>query len=264
MSEVTKHQSEQRVLLRSEIHPAPYNPRTISDTALANIRRNIKKIGLLGGVVVNLQTMNIVSGHQRVSVLDSLNKYDPETHENDYQLRCDVIDVDEKTEKEQNIFMNNRSVQGEFDTDMLENMLSDIDYANAGLDDFDLQMLGIGEIDESMTNGLSWNEEETAKENNIQHISAISKCGEEDKKTDRSVNFYDDTAENQIKRHNEVQKIKERIADQRTSDGGMLSYVVLSFSSPEVRIRFMAEFGYTEDDKYVDGEEFARKIEFGE
>ena len=60
-----------------------------------------------------------------------------------------------------------------------------------------------------------------------------------------------------------MQKIKERIADQRTSDGGMLSYVVLSFSSPEVRIRFMAELGYTEDDKYVDGEEFARKIEFG-
>ena len=169
---------------RSEINFVNYNPRKISDEAKKQLKANLKRIGLLGGVVWNKTTGNLVSGHQRVSVMDEVNRY--ESGENDYELRVEVVEMDEKTEKEQNIFMNNRSVQGEFDTDMLENMLSDIDYANAGLDDFDLQMLGIGEIDESMTNGLSWNEEETAKENNIQHISAISKCGEEDKKTDRS------------------------------------------------------------------------------
>ena len=262
MKENKIKQPQQIAIKRSEINFANYNPRKISDEAKKQLKANLKRIGLLGGVVWNKTTGNLVSGHQRVSVMDEVNRY--ESGENDYELRVEVVEMDEKTEKEQNIFMNNRSVQGEFDTDMLENMLSDIDYANAGLDDFDLQMLGIGEIDESMTNGLSWNEEETAKENNIQHISAISKCGEEDKNTDRSVNFYEDTPENQIKRHNEIQKIKDRISNQKSDDGGTLSYVVLSFPNPESRIRFMDGLGYTEDDKYVDGEEFARKIEFGE
>ncbi len=262
MKENKIKQPQQIAIKRSEINFANYNPRKISDEAKKQLKANLKRIGLLGGVVWNKTTGNLVSGHQRVSVMDEVNRY--ESGENDYELRVEVVEMDEKTEKEQNIFMNNRSVQGEFDTDMLENMLSDIDYTNAGLDDFDLQMLGIGEIDENMTNDLSWNEEETAEENNIQHISAISKCGEEDKNTDRSVNFYEDTPENQIKRHNEIQKIKDRISNQKSDDGGTLSYVVLSFPTPESRIRFMEELGYTEDDKYVDGEEFARKIEFGE
>lgn len=143
MTELTKHQAEQQLFWRSEIHFADYNPRTISAEALANIRRNIKKIGLLGGIVVNIATMNIVSGHQRITVLDQLHKYDPETKENDYQIRCETINVDEKTEKEQNIFMNSHNAQGEFDWDKMHLIIGEIDIKSAGLDESDLRLIDI-------------------------------------------------------------------------------------------------------------------------
>lgn len=262
MKENKIKQPQQITINRSEINFAHYNPRKISNEARKQLKANLKRIGLLGGIVWNKTTGNLVSGHQRVSVMDDVNKY--EDGHNDYEIRVEVVELDEKTEKEQNIFMNNRSVQGEFDTDMLETMLSDIDFSNAGLDEFDLQMLGVGDIEETDISDLSWDESETAENNNLQNLAFTSKDGEEDKKTDRSVNFYEDTPENQIRRHNEIKKIKDRINNQKSSDGGALSYVVLSFPTPEARIRFMAEFGYTEEDKYVDGEEFAHKIEFGE
>ena len=262
MKENKIKQPQQVTIKRSEINFANYNPRKISDEARKQLRANLKRVGLLGGVVWNKTTGNLVSGHQRVSIMDDVNRY--ENGKNDYELRVEVVELDEKTEKEQNIFMNNRSVQGEFDADMLKTMLSDIDFASAGLDEFDLQMLGIGDIEEDVTADLHWDENETAENNNMQHISVVAKDGDEDRNTDRSVNFYEDTPENQIKRHNEIRKIKDRIENQKTSDGGALSYVVLSFPSPDARVRFMAEFGYTENDKYVDGEEFAHRIEFGE
>lgn len=79
--------------------------------------------------------------------MDEVNKYNSDTKENDYLIRVEVVHMDEKTEKEQNIFMNNRNVQGEFDSDMLKELLDGIDYNYAGLNDFDLNMLGVGDID---------------------------------------------------------------------------------------------------------------------
>ncbi len=230
MTEVTKHQSEQRVFWRSEIHPAPYNPRTISDTALANIRRNIKKIGLLGGVVVNLATMNIVSGHQRVTVLDQLHKYNPDTHENDYQFRCETIDVDEKTEKEQNIFMNSHNAQGEFDWDKMQLIIEDIDIKAAALDDSDLRLIDIklpeadkGDNDQILTD-----------------IVAFQKPYEERKAA-----------------------IKEAKAAQRekAAERSQTSYFVVRFDSVENKEYFLERFGYDPSDEYVQGELFSDKIE---
>lgn len=43
--------------------------------------------------------LTVVSGHQRLSVMDELQKFP----DNDYRIRVDVIDVDEQQEKELNI-----------------------------------------------------------------------------------------------------------------------------------------------------------------
>ena len=154
MKENKIKQPQQIRIKRSEINFAHYNPRKISNEARKQLKANLKRIGLLGGIVWNKTTGNLVSGHQRVSIMDDVNKY--EDGYNDYEIRVEVVELDEKTEKEQNIFMNNRSVQGEFDTDMLETMLSDIDFSNAGLDEFDLQMLGVGDIEETDISDLTW------------------------------------------------------------------------------------------------------------
>lgn len=132
-------------MLRSEIHFADYNPRTISQEALKTLRKGIKKFGLVGGIVVNKRTGNtLVQGHQRLTVMDDLQKYDAETHENDYRLRADIIDIDEQAEKELVILLNNPNAQGEWDYDRLKAIIPTIDVANAGLSDADLAMMGIG------------------------------------------------------------------------------------------------------------------------
>ncbi len=257
------NQPESREIKRSDINFAMYNPRKITQEAKKSLKANLKRVGLLGGIVWNETTGNLVSGHQRISIIDEVNKYNPETRENDYLIRVEVVHMDEKTEKEQNIFMNNRGVQGEFDSDMLKNMLDGIDYNLAGLNDFDLNMLGIGDLDFSLNEDV-WRKEDIL-DDSLLVIDEATKGGNENKGISRSSNFYEDSRENQIARHNEVQKIKDRIGSQNSfeKDNGMLSYVVLSFNSPTERANFMDMFGYEFDERYIDGKEFMTRIEFG-
>ena len=141
MEEVSKYQKfETATINRGQIKNAEYNPRKISDSAKKKMKDNIKRVGLLDTIVVNKNTMNIVSGHQRISILDSLER------KKDYNLTVAMVDLSEKEEKEQNIFFNNTKVQGEFDTDILASMLSDIDFECAGLDINDVGILGV-EVD---------------------------------------------------------------------------------------------------------------------
>jgi hypothetical protein len=118
------------VISRKDIKFADYNPRTISDKAKGKIKDNIKNRGLVMPLVWNKRTGNLVAGHQRLTALDSLEK------NKDYELTVSVIDVDDKTEKEQNIFLNNPEAQGQWDIDRLSAMYKDdkLDYANTGFD----------------------------------------------------------------------------------------------------------------------------------
>lgn len=264
MKESKIKQPESREIQRSQINFANYNPRRITPEARKKLKANLKRVGILGGVVWNEVTGNLVSGHQRISVIDEVNRYNSETNENDYLIRLEVVQMDEKTEKEQNVFMNNRNVQGDFDSDMLKDLLDGIDYNLAGLDDFDLNMLGIGDIDLNIGNDDIWRKEEVL-DDSLSVIDNLTKEGGESRNIDRSKDFYEDSKENKIARHNEIQKIKDRIGNQNSfeKDNGMLSYVVLSFKTPTERVNFMEAFGYGFDDRYIDGNDFMNRVEFG-
>ena len=54
----------------------------------------------MGGIVWNEDTGNLVSGHQKVSIMDEVNRYNLQTHENDYKLNVEVVHLDLKTEIE--------------------------------------------------------------------------------------------------------------------------------------------------------------------
>lgn len=271
-------QAEVRQVMRSQITLAPYNPRKITPEARKLLKDNLKRVGLLGGIVWNEDTGNLVSGHQRVSVMDEINRYDPETQEHDYPITVSVVHFDEKTEKEQNLFANNRNAQGEFDDDMLRTMLTGIDYSYAGFDDFDLQLLGLGDTQEVVDafSDTQWTEGQitgtghgAAEDAQVNEAAAKRsqefKDAEENTKVDRSANFYQDSAENQLARHAEIQKIKDRIARQNDidKDGGVLSYAIISFQSPSELENFLTEFGYPVGTKYINGREFLQRLEFG-
>lgn len=269
MKESRVKQAETLAIRRSEISFASYNPRRISAENRKRLKANLKRVGLLGGIVWNKRTGNLVSGHQKVAIIDELNSYGRNPESNDYELSVCVVDMSEEDEKTQNVFMNNRSAQGEFDDEMLKSLLSTIDnFEFAGMDELDLQILGLGSQDYSSSHiGGGWKEASIlATDKKLEEASRISSNSGEDTNLDRSVNFYDDSPENQIKRHNEVKKIKNRIAKKGglDNDGGSESYVVLSFDSPEMKCQFMEVMGYDPYEKYINGNEFMRKIEFGE
>lgn len=271
MKENKIKQSEQREIPRSQITLAAYNPRKISEDARKKLKANLKRIGLLGGIVWNERTTNLVSGHQKVSIMDDVNKYDPETNENDYLVKVEVANLSEKEEKEQNLFMNNRNAQGEYDDDMLRQLLEGIDFTLAGFDDFDVQLLGFDNgyeeeyEDYTQEDNRSWSMEQEIEDNEDLATFSAEQKQQEEQRMDRSINFYEDTPENKIARHNEVKKIQDRIRNNASieNDRGALSYLVVSFSSPSEREAFLEKYGLGPDTRYIDSITFDNIIEFG-
>lgn len=122
-------QNEPVKIRRSQINLAGYNPRKITPEAKRKLKANLDEMGLMGGLVWNERTGNLVSGHQRISLLDADNKYDTKTHENDYDVFVTKVDLDEKQEKEQNIFFNNQAAMGFFDEDKLHQIMKEVDFS---------------------------------------------------------------------------------------------------------------------------------------
>lgn len=110
---------------RSQIHPAPYNPRTIDPNAEARLEHNLRTVGLLTTLVWNERSGNLVGGHQRLSRLDKLEGT------LDYELGVAAIDVDEQTERELNVALNNSWMQGEMDPDKLVALLPEVPSVEA-------------------------------------------------------------------------------------------------------------------------------------
>lgn len=236
--------SEVAELSRSEIHPASYNPREITEEGRKALKRIIKKYGLVGGIVVNRQTgMTVVSGHQRLSVMDELQKYDPETKENDYRLRVDLIDVDEKTEKELNIAMNNPNAQGQWDRDKLAEMVPYIDYKDVGLTESDLSLLGMDYMFKTVEEGS------LADELGIL-MQEVNDEKEEERQQRREAK----------KAHMKEVKEQVKAAAVKTA-GDMEAYVMLSFDNMDNKNRFLLRFGYPAESKFVKGEDFDMRCE---
>lgn len=235
--------SEPVEIPRSSVRFAHYNPRKITDSALKKLKQNIKRVGMLGGIVWNERTANLVSGHMRVSVLDQLNGYDG-TKETDYILRVDKVNLSEKEEKEQNIFMNNQSVQGEFDLDILRDILPDIDYKSAGLTDQDLSLIGI-ELDMPQIDDI------------LADFEGISSQYNAEREREKKANEM--KKEERIAHNKEVKAIVKESAQKQAEN--MDAYVMLSFDTYEAKASFCERFGYDPDMKFIKGEVFDEQIE---
>lgn len=232
MSELNKYfKSETIEIQRSKIVPSPYNPRKITQEARKSLKNSIKTYGIVGGLVWNRQTKNLVSGHQKIDILDELNKYP----ENDYLVKVEVIEVDPKTEKELNVFLNNPNSQGTWDFDKLRELIPDIDYKNAGLSDEDLSLIGIDftmQTETEVNIANQFNEMlapvQLQKEIDKQHVKEVKK---------------------------QVKEASENAAKD------MESYVMINFDTAEAKESFMLRFGYNPIDKVIKGELFSEMVE---
>lgn len=100
----------------SDLHGAEYNPRRISDEALAGLGRSMERFGVLQPLVWNERTGNLVGGHQRLRVL---------VDRGVESTKVVVVDLSETEEKAANVSLNNPHISGEF-TDNLDALLGEL------------------------------------------------------------------------------------------------------------------------------------------
>ncbi len=105
-----------RVIPLSEIKPAPYNPRTISQDALNGLAASLERFGVVEPIIWNEKTKHIVGGHQRYEVLKQ---------RGDVEAQVIVVSLDDLEEKALNVTLNNPNIAGQF-TDNLQELLTAI------------------------------------------------------------------------------------------------------------------------------------------
>lgn len=174
---------------RSQIREADYNPRVITDQSKKKLKDKMKAVGLLQPLVVNRKSCTLVSGHQRLASLDALERWKPDSGK-DYELDVSVIDVDDATERELNVFFNNPSAMGEWDLDKLAglNLEDGIDFGDMGFEQYDIDMLFDGD---SRFSQLFIDDEEVKKtEGALQAVKDARKQGKEKMKEQNQAAFY--------------------------------------------------------------------------
>ena len=219
-------QSDTVVIMRSQINFASYNPRKKDKNVIELLKRNFKKVGFLGGIVWNEQTGNLVGGHKRIETLDLIYGYP----ENDYEIKVEKINVDLKTEKEQNIFLNNRNAQGETDYELLAEIIKDIDIGNAALTDRDISIIDaiVPDFDSGDNSDI------------LRDYGILKEKTDEEKRT---------TKENR-------KKIK-----QDTSDKRMPFYFTVTFDSYMEKAGYLESIGINGDSIYITSRDFLKNIE---
>lgn len=133
---------------RSQLHEHPKNPRVISESAKKKLKEKMRQVGLLQPPIVNKRSdgrLVILGGHQRIGVMDSLNRY--QNGKNDYELDVALVEIDEQAELEMLVFLNNPSASGTWDTDLLAEINQDlgIDFGDMGFDKIDVDLLFDGD-----------------------------------------------------------------------------------------------------------------------
>lgn len=267
--------SETRVVWRSEIHLSTYNPRIISKDGKKQLKRSLKNFGVIGGIVINEGTGNtVVSGHQKIALLDEKYGYSEDNPtENDYQLKAEFINVDEKTEKEMNIMFNNPNVGGSWDMQALAELVPDIDYKRAGLEEADLSLIGLdflyqtegenqiaGALDDLMApveQKKAAEREARKAQRKAEKAAAARKDSDDDEEEEEP-----DPEAVQAAKVAHMKDVKKQVKEAAQAKAeNMDAYVMISFDTRKRLAAFLDRFGFPQDIRFIKGEEFDDMIE---
>jgi len=224
-------QSETIVINRSQIQFAAYNPRLKDPKVVDSLKRNFKKVGFMGGIIWNKTTGNLVGGHKRVEAMDLIHNY---TGENDYEIKVESVELDLKTEKEQNIYLNSKSQQGKDDFEMMAVLIEEIDVQAAGIEETYIEL--ISEIVPTFEFGK--NDDIL---NDINEVNGKAKKSFEERKE-------------------EMKKLKRDIrsdigANQRQS------HFTVQFKTYDEKADFLESIGINGDDIIIDSKKFINRLD---
>lgn len=201
-------------------------------------KKNIQKIGFLGGIVWNRLTGNLIDGHRRVYAMDLLYKYYG-SKETDYDIKVEVCELDNKTEKEQLTYMAVGNTKADYD--LIAKYANDIDIHNVGLSDIDIKdILSFVETDiDAVTDSID---------------NLILPPTEEE------IPIPVEKTDEEKKQH--VKDVKEQVrenAEKRQADEE--AYIMLSFTNTENKQAFCDLFGIDISEKFMKGEKLLEMID---
>lgn len=166
----------------NQIKPAKYNPRKITDNELNKLKKSIQEYGLVDPLIINLNNMTIISGHQRYKILQEENnktgKYETlqlyKMGDVGWVFTDETLTIPtESYEKGLNIALN--KISGEWDYTKLNKLMDEL------LEDktFNINLTGFNDLDmESLNKNLEDLEFEQNNPNNM-ILSMVIDCQDE-------------------------------------------------------------------------------------
>jgi len=109
----------------SDLLPAGYNPREITESQLEKLEKSIQEFGFVEPVIVN-KDGTIIGGHQRVKAARMLGMD---------EIPVVVIDIPKGKERALNIALNR--ISGDWDDDKLKELLAGLSEEELGLTGFE-------------------------------------------------------------------------------------------------------------------------------
>lgn len=229
-------QSETRIIKRSQINLNPINPKRHSDEKIRLQKKNLRKVGFLGGIVWNEKSGNLIDGHRRIKAMDLHYKYDGNS-ETDYDVKVEVVSLDEKLEKEQVTYMAVGNTKP--DIDLIADYINDIDYSDVGLSEAELNdILSMSSIDDIGTS-----------DSLDDLLSSPEEGPKQPERTDEEKKAHMKEVKQQVKNIAEERQLNEE------------AHIMLSFSSHDAKANFCDLLGISADDKFAKGEEVLKLIE---
>lgn len=228
--------SETRVIKRSQITKHHLNPKRHGEARIKQQAKNLKKVGYLGGIVWNETTGNLIDGHRRISAMDLYYGYDG-TPETDYDVKVEVVHMDEKEEMQQLAYMAAGDTKA--DLDLIANFADEIDLGEIGLNESEIN---------DILNIANGGTEETPDlfEELMKPTKAVPEKGSEEYEANKA----------KVK----AGKAKTREMAQRDALNDA-AHITLSFSTYENLVAFCDLMGISPQDKYVKGEELLKMFE---
>lgn len=182
---------------------------------------NIRDGGLVMPLTVNLRTWNLVSGHQRLSIMDELEKG------TDYRLTVATVDIGDDEERKLNVFLNNQSAMGQFDEELLGDLIKDLDFD---------------------TSGLGFDKIELDALLNMPELNSVFNSGKETKEGEKVTGKLAE-----IRR-----KIRSGSKEKAANETDF--FVTVVFQTAAEVDRFLAGAGYPREQRYLDGHRVASQM----
>ena len=223
---------------------------------------NIKRNGYLGGIVWNRASGNLIDGHRRVQALDLIHKYDGSA-EKDYRLKVEVVEFDDKTEKEQMTYMAVGNSKADYN--LIAPYVSEIDLFHVGLSDDDMQALAA--LHDEITLVTDDAPASAMEDLGDDFLAPVPKPRETPAfDLDKVEQSFDDIARQRAEQpHESKEDIKAKkqrnneIADRRNDDNTV--YIMLKFDNVDDQLEFCDLTGYRfTSSMIIDGKELMQRL----